>query len=154
MAPFDLTEYTDTELEELLREVFNETSRRQKIAQGPAQVDQAIKDYQAALGRVDGDEWVQPGSAVDAYPEGATVTHQGATWTSTVAANVWEPGVAGWREAAAQDGAPAAWAQPSGAADAYKTGDQVTFDGEVYQSVVDGNVWDPATYPGGWKKVV
>ena len=27
MAPIDLTEYTDTELENLLREVFNETNR-------------------------------------------------------------------------------------------------------------------------------
>ena len=27
---------------------------------------------------------------------GATVTHNGQTWESTHAANVWEPGVFGW----------------------------------------------------------
>lgn len=26
----------------------------------------------------------------------ATVTHKGKTWTSTAAANIWEPGVYGW----------------------------------------------------------
>lgn len=32
----------------------------------------------------------------DAYPLGAKVTHKGKTWTSTTAANIWEPGVYGW----------------------------------------------------------
>lgn len=41
-------------------------------------------------------EWVQPSGATDAYPLGAQVTHNGKTWTSLVAANVWEPGVYGW----------------------------------------------------------
>lgn len=36
--------------------------------------------------------WVQPTGAHDAYGVGDQVTHQGKTWTSTVAANVWEPG--------------------------------------------------------------
>ncbi|MDN5606101.1 MAG: hypothetical protein L0G59_11890, partial [Kocuria sp.] len=97
--------------------------------------------------------WVQPTSAVDAYPKGATVTHHDTTWTSTTPANVWEPGVAGWREAAAEDGVPAEYRQPTGSADAYQSGDQVTYQGEVYQSVIDGNVWDPAAYPDGWEAI-
>jgi hypothetical protein len=40
--------------------------------------------------------WVQPLGAQDAYPKGAVVTHNGFTWTSDLAANVWEPGVFGW----------------------------------------------------------
>lgn len=40
--------------------------------------------------------WIQPTGAHDAYAIGAKVTHSGFTWTSTVAANVWEPGVYGW----------------------------------------------------------
>jgi hypothetical protein len=40
--------------------------------------------------------WVQPTGGHDAYNVGDQVTHNGATWTSTVAANVWEPGVFGW----------------------------------------------------------
>jgi hypothetical protein len=40
--------------------------------------------------------WVQPTGAHDAYPLGARVTHNGQTWESTVANNVWAPGVFGW----------------------------------------------------------
>lgn len=40
--------------------------------------------------------WVQPQGAHDAYALGAKVTHNGQTWESTIANNVWEPGVFGW----------------------------------------------------------
>jgi hypothetical protein len=40
--------------------------------------------------------WKQPTGAHDAYSVGSVVTHQGFTWRSTLASNVWEPGVAGW----------------------------------------------------------
>lgn len=40
--------------------------------------------------------WVQPLGAGDAYPLNARVRHNGLIWVSTVAANVWEPGVFGW----------------------------------------------------------
>lgn len=46
-------------------------------------------------------EWVQPTGAHDAYSQGATVTHNGKTWTSDVDSNVWEPGVYGWTEVTA-----------------------------------------------------
>ena len=45
-------------------------------------------------------EWRQPTGATDAYPSGAKVSHGGKHWVSTVDANVWEPGVYGWTEAA------------------------------------------------------
>jgi len=41
-------------------------------------------------------EWVQPTGAHNSYALGAQVTHKGQVWESTVAANVWEPGVYGW----------------------------------------------------------
>jgi hypothetical protein len=40
--------------------------------------------------------WVQPTGSSDAYNVGDQVTHNGSTWESTAAANVWEPGVYGW----------------------------------------------------------
>ena len=40
--------------------------------------------------------WVQPTGAHDAYGLGDIVTHNGQTWESTNADNVWEPGVFGW----------------------------------------------------------
>ena len=42
-------------------------------------------------------EWVQPDST-NPYQTGDKVTHNGATWISTVDNNVWEPGVYGWDE--------------------------------------------------------
>lgn len=48
------------------------------------------------------------------------------------------------------------WVQPTGAQDAYNAGDKVhypTVDDPVYESTVDGNVWSPADYPGGWREV-
>lgn len=40
--------------------------------------------------------WRQPLGAHDAYRKGDRVTHNGKTWTSTIDANVWAPGVYGW----------------------------------------------------------
>jgi hypothetical protein len=45
--------------------------------------------------------WVQPTGGHDAYPAGATVTHNGRTWENTHGdGNVWEPGVFGWADIA------------------------------------------------------
>ncbi len=40
--------------------------------------------------------WSQPIGAHDAYDKGDKVSHKDRHWQSTVAANVWEPGVYGW----------------------------------------------------------
>ena len=45
------------------------------------------------------------------------------------------------------------WVQPTGAHDAYNTGDRVRFEGAIYESLIDGNVWSPADYPAGWKLI-
>lgn len=43
------------------------------------------------------------------------------------------------------------WSQPTGAQDAYNTGDIVDYNGTLYQSTIDGNVWAPDSYPAGWE---
>ena len=43
------------------------------------------------------------------------------------------------------------WVQPLGASDAYNTGDIVDYNGALYRSLIDGNVWAPDAYPAGWK---
>ena len=43
------------------------------------------------------------------------------------------------------------WSQPSGAHDAYNTGDIVSYSGTLYKSLIDGNVWSPDAYPAGWE---
>jgi hypothetical protein len=42
------------------------------------------------------------------------------------------------------------WVQPLGATDAYNTGDIVSYNGALYISTIDGNVWAPDVYPAGW----
>lgn len=43
---------------------------------------------------------------------------------------------------------------PSGAHDAYKIGDKVTYNGKKYICKMPICVWSPETYPAGWKEVV
>ena len=44
------------------------------------------------------------------------------------------------------------WVQPD-STNAYMTGDKVRFEGKVYESLIDNNVWSPAAYPAGWKEI-
>lgn len=45
------------------------------------------------------------------------------------------------------------WVQPLGASDAYNTGDIVSYNGVLYESIIDGNTWSPEAYPAGWKVI-
>ena len=44
------------------------------------------------------------------------------------------------------------WSQPTGAHDAYNIGDIVDYNGALYESLINGNVYSPEAYPAGWKK--
>lgn len=43
--------------------------------------------------------------------------------------------------------------QPTGAHDAYKTGDKITYNGEHYVCKMDACTWSPSEYPAAWEKV-
>ena len=43
------------------------------------------------------------------------------------------------------------WSRPTGTHDAYNTGDIVDYNGTLYKSLIDGNVWSPEEYPAGWE---
>ena len=43
------------------------------------------------------------------------------------------------------------WIQPTGAQDAYNTGDKCSHNGKHWTSNLDGNVWEPGIY--GWSEV-
>lgn len=45
------------------------------------------------------------------------------------------------------------WSQPTGAHDAYNTGDVVNYNGTLYKSLIDGNTYSPEAYPAGWEVV-
>ena len=44
--------------------------------------------------------------------------------------------------------------QPSGAHNAYNTGDKITFEGKKYTCKMDGCVWSPTDYPQAWEEVL
>lgn len=114
--------------------------------------------------------WAQPAGAHDAYNIGDIVNYNGKLYKSLINGNVWSPDVyaAGWELYENKDeeeppvtpepepGEPGTqeypdFVQPSGAHDAYKTGDIVKYNGQLYKSKIDNNVWSPSEYPAGWE---
>ena len=148
-----LTEVPDAELEQYRKAIVAEQNRRETLANAGRAMDDIARSVLAAQGQTDGAEWVQPTDATNAYPKGWTVTHDGKTWVSLTPANVWPPGVSGWREIVDESAGAPEWVQPTGATDAYNKGDQVTFEGQEYKSLIDGNTWSPTAYPQGWEKI-
>lgn len=154
----DYTAMSEEELRAAQHEISIELERRRNENELPQRIEKLAGLYQQAIGRVEGDQWVQPTGAHDAYRQDATVAHNGKIWRSTTPANVWEPGVSGWREESSPDPETGEvtvpdFVQPTGGHDAYNTGDRVTFEGAVYESIIDGNVWSPTAHPLGWKKI-
>lgn len=91
-------------------------------------------------------EWVQPTHAENAYPTGAWVWHAGQVWENLTAANVWEPGVSGWRDPINEW---PAWIQPTGAHDAYPLNAKVSHNGKHWINTgSNANVWEPGVF--GW----
>lgn len=44
------------------------------------------------------------------------------------------------------------WVQPD-STNPYMAGDRVLYNGKVYESIIDNNIWSPDAYPGGWSLV-
>lgn len=95
-------------------------------------------------------EWVQPTGAHDAWPLGARVMFGGEVWISTLANNVWQPGVTGWTR---EGGDPVgAWS----AGVAYNVGDRVSYQGSTYecrQAHTSQAGWTPVAVPALWLKL-
>lgn len=130
-----------------------------------------------AAAKVEIEAYKPPTGAHNSYPKGAKFIYKGRVWESLMDGYCWEPDAPGIDErfvidvtdrfvktvgekpkdeapkpADEQPTAPA-YRQPSGAHDAYKQGDRVTYNGQVYESTINANVWAPDTYPQGWKKL-
>lgn len=101
-----------------------------------------------------GVELFPPWHSGKSYATGDRVQYEGALYkcvqTHTAQAN-WQPSAtpALWT-AVSLDEYPA-WVQPTGAHDAYQTGDKVTHSGKRWTSNVDNNTWEPGVY--GWTEV-
>ena len=50
------------------------------------------------------------------------------------------------------DGSIPEFEQPN-STNPYMKGDRVIFNGKVYESLIDNNVWSPSDYPTGWKEI-
>lgn len=94
--------------------------------------------------------WTKPSGAQDSYANGAQVYYNGKIWQSLIVANVWQPGVSGWREVTSETGIAPTWVQPTGAHDTYQKGAVVAYQSQLWQSTLDTNVWEPGVY--GWVK--
>ena len=71
--------------------------------------------------------------------------HTSATeWTPDTASSLYK------KIGVTDDGYPE-WVQPLGATDAYNKGDIVSYNGKLYRSTIDGNVWSPESYSAGWE---
>ena len=68
------------------------------------------------------------------------------TWTPTAAPSLFA------KVLTSTDGTPQEWQQPD-STNGYKTGDRVIYNGKVYESLIDNNVWSPTDYPAGWKEI-
>ena len=104
--------------------------------------------------------WEQPDST-NAYMTGDKVHYpdaEGPVYESLIDNNTWSPEAypAGWQlvsetdsgEEGAESEVVNEWEQGT-----YMTGDRVSFNGSVYESLIDNNVWSPEGYPAGWQLV-
>ena len=108
-----------------------------------AEVAALFPDWTPGVAVAPGDVLAWDGTLVEVI-QGHTTQ---ADWTPDKVPALWTSA----RKMAGQ--APDEWKQPTGAQDAYSKGDRVTFQGAVWESVIDANTWSPAAYPAGWKKV-
>jgi len=67
-----------------------------------------------------------------------------ADWTPDVTASLFSP-------VGLDDSGFPVWAQPTGAHDAYNAGDIVNYNGVLYESLIDGNIYSPEAYAAGWQ---
>lgn len=156
---FDL--YLDTKTNRLKRNDPN-----QKIVDQLAIDINSIGDFQEQLGTIvnkltDDDalqytllfeEWNQ----TKQYSAGDRVRYDGTLYKclqSHTAQNDWTPdaAVSLWAKVLTSD-TPQEWVQPD-STNPYMKGDQVIFEGNTYESLIDNNVWSPSAYPAGWKLI-
>ena len=111
--------------------------------------------------------WQQPTGSHDAYNIGDIVLYKDKLYKSLINGNVWSPDAypIGWEETDGSDSpvvppeeedpdTPVSYpdfVQPTGSHDAYNIGDIVNYNGTLYKSLIDGNVYSPDTYPQGWE---
>lgn len=67
-------------------------------------------------------------------------------WTPTSAVSLWAKVLIPDPEVIPE------WEQPD-STNPYMKGDKVRYNGKVYESLIDNNIWSPEAYPAGWSEV-
>lgn len=107
-------------------------------------------------------EWQQP-SSTNPYLTGDKVIYEGKVYESLIDNNVWSPASypQGWQLISNSEQSETTpdeeqsipeWQQPD-SSNAYNTGDKVSYNGSIYESLIDNNVWSPESYPAGWQLI-
>lgn len=140
---------------------------------GKLEKPEAVTEEQAKTDAAKVPEWRDPGTTHSLmYHYGDVVRYQGKLVRSThQGLNHWVPGTLGFdgriweilepeetpdgpeNEETTEQPATPEFKQPTGAHDAYKQGDRVTYNGAVYESLINANAYSPEAYPQGWKKL-
>lgn len=68
-------------------------------------------------------------------------------WTPTAAPSLWAKVLIPDPEVIPE------WEQPD-STNAYMIGDKVRYNGKIYESLIDNNIWSPEAYPAGWSEVI
>ena len=68
------------------------------------------------------------------------------TWTPAAASSLWAKVLIPDPDVIPE------WEQPD-STNPYMMGDKVIFEGKVYESTINNNIWSPSAYPGGWREV-
>lgn len=123
----DFDDMTIEELQAASEAMLAEVARRESEAEARAAVVAAVEAYAALTGRTALAAWRA------LVPEGVQVPDDPPP-----------PPI---------PDAPA-YVQPTGAHDAYMKGDLVTFQGRVYEAVINSVAWSPLAYPQAWKEVL
>lgn len=100
-------------------------------------------------------EWQQP-SSTNPYLTGDLVIFNEKVYRSLIDYNTWSPEEypMGWELISEPEPEPTIpeWSQPD-STNPYMVGDKVIYNGNIYQSTIDNNIWSPDTYPAGWQLI-
>lgn len=157
----DYANMNDEELLEIRDAVEVEYSKRMVIRQAEEQLDAINTNIQGALGRSQGEDWIQPTGAHDAYPSWWEVKYKGKLYTSLIPANTTTPGSdpRWWKEITEKPevpvdpNAPKEW---NGEYFQYFANDKVTYKGVIYrvvQSHTSQPGWMPDIVPALYEKM-
>lgn len=103
--------------------------------------------------------WVAPTGAHDMYKQGEWMIFTDGEYYECQNDTSYSPTdlASAWKKDGEEEPAPSPsipeFVQPTGAHDAYNKGDKVSFNGKIYESLIDANVYSPSAYPLGWQEV-